>query len=93
MAIAPQTSSLRSVKATVPTIRGGVEVEISATEQTYSMRVVIPANTTAEVSLPAMTAVSELYIDGVSHEPCLLPNGRIDCGTIGSGEHTFELKY
>ena len=93
MAIAPQTSSLKSVKATVPTIRGGVEVEISATEQTYSMRVVIPANTTAEVSLPAMTAVSELYIDGVSHEPCLTPDGRIDCGTIGSGEHTFELRY
>ena len=93
MAIAPQTSSLKSVTATVPTIRGGVEVEINATEEAYSMRVVIPANTMAEVSLPAMRTVTELYVDGQPLEPCLIENDRIDCGIIGSGAHTFELRY
>jgi hypothetical protein len=93
MAIAPQTSSLKSVKATVPTIRGGVEVEITATEEAYSMSVVIPANTIAQVSLPAMRAVAELYVDGQPLEPNLTEDDRIDCGSIGSGAHTFELRY
>ena len=93
MAIAPQTSSLKSVRAVVPTIRGSVEVEIASNEEHYTMRVVVPANTVAEVSLPQLRDVTELYIDGARADVALTADGRVDCGTIGSGEHLFELRY
>ena len=93
MAIAPQTSNLKSVKAKVPTIRGSVEVEINSSSELYSMSVIIPANTTAEVSLPALASVKELYIDGKCIDLRMTSDGRIDCGVIGSGRHRFELYY
>ena len=96
MAIHPQTSTLRHVEATVPTIRGGVEVEINSTEAGYHMQVLIPANTTAEVSLPALGEVAELAelrVDGAAVDVTMTDDGRIACGEVGSGEHSFEVVY
>jgi hypothetical protein len=96
MSIAPQTSTLEQVKALVPTMRGGVEVEISNTPKSYTLKVKIPANTTAEVSLPAIERLSDssrLSINGRKCKLRVLPNNRIDCGNLGSGEWLIRLDY
>lgn len=93
MLISPQTSVLKSVEAVVPTIRGKVAVNIESTSEKYEMRVTIPANTIAEVYLPQLGDVAELLIDGVSAPLIITEDCRVECGEIGSGEHTFEVRY
>ena len=95
MAIAPQSSVLKQVEAVVPTIRGGVKVAINNTEQSYTLKLNIPANSTAEVSLPATgdVAGARLKINGRNQKLHILPNGRIDCGTLGSGEWLIRVDY
>jgi len=96
MTIAPQTSNLSEVQATVPTIRGSVEAKISNTPHNYTLRLTIPANTTAEVSLPDSDKISDsaqLRINGRKTKLRRLPNNRIDCGRLGSGEWLIELDY
>lgn len=96
MTIAPQTSNLSEVQATVPTIRGSVEAKISNTPHNYTLRLTIPANTTAEVSLPDSDKISDsaqLRINGRKTKLRRLPNNRIDCGRLGSGEWFIELDY
>ena len=93
MLISPQTSTLKSVEAVVPTIRGSVEVDIQSTSEKYVMRVNIPANTVAEVDLPMLLEADELLVDGESVPLIITENHRIECGEIGSGEHTFEVRY
>lgn len=91
--IHPQTSTLSHIEATVPTIKGEINIEINNSSKSYILKASIPANTTAEVVLPLMGKAKELLIDGrkaeIKHS---LKNG-IDCGTITSGEHTFEVLY
>lgn len=93
MTISPQTSALARVEALVPTIRGGVDVEIDSSAKAYRMRVEIPSNTVAVVDLPASGKPVELKIDGKRVRFGLTKQGRVECGEIGSGEHTFELVY
>ena len=93
MTISPQTSALAHVEALVPTIRGGVDVEIDSSAKAYRMRVEIPSNTVAVVDLPASGKPVELKIDGKRVRFGLTKQGRVECGEIGSGEHTFELVY
>ncbi len=52
--IKPNTSSLRSLDARVPTIRGPVKVAIRVDESQYRLNCTIPANTVAEVHIPAL---------------------------------------
>ena len=93
MLISPQTSMLKSVEAVVPTIRGGVEVDIQSSSEKYVMRVKIPANTVAEVDLPMLLEAEELLIDGEIVPLIITENHRIECGEMGSGEHTFEVRW
>ena len=93
MLISPQTSTLKSVEAVVPTIRGSVEVDIQSSSEKYVMRVTIPANAVAEVDLPMLQEAEELLIDGEIVPLIITENHRIECGEMGSGEHTFEVKW
>ena len=93
MLISPQTSTLKSVEAVVPTIRGSVEVDIQSTSEKYVMRVKIPANTVAEVDLPMLQEAEELLVDGEIVPLIITENHLIECGEMGSGEHTFEVRW
>ena len=93
MLISPQTSVLKSVEAVVPTIRGKVAVNIESTSEKYEMRVTIPANTIAEVYLPVLGEVGDVLVDGKSQPLIITEDCRVECGEIGSGEHTFEVRY
>ena len=93
MAIHPQTSTLGKVEAKVPTVKGEVTLAIDSTSNSYSLKVTIPANTLAEVVLPCAKEVKELRIDGKKRAFKHTSSCGVDCGTIGSGEHIFELIY
>jgi hypothetical protein len=93
MIIEPQSSSLKNIEATVPTIRGAVDVKITKSDELYRMEVVTPANTTAEVSLPSFENVGQLRINGRKVALKHTADGRIDCGTIGSGRYVFEVIF
>ena len=93
MLISPQTSTLKSVEAVVPTIRGSVEVDIQSSSEKYVMRVKIPANMVAEVDLPMLQEAEELLVDGEIVPLIITENHRIECGEMGSGEHTFEVRW
>lgn len=96
MSIAPQTSTLEQIEALVPTIRGGVEVKVNNQSQSYTLEIKIPANTIAEVSLPQLKRLSDsarLTINGRRTKIRLLPNNRIECGKLGSGEWLVKLDY
>ncbi len=93
MIIEPQCSTLNNIEATIPTIRGAVNVVINKCDKCYRLQVTIPANTTAEVVLPAFANAAQLQIDGNVADIQHMDDGRIDCGTIGSGEHVFEVLF
>ncbi|MDR1818608.1 MAG: family 78 glycoside hydrolase catalytic domain [Puniceicoccales bacterium] len=75
--IRPQTGSLRSVDATVPTPRGSVKVSVRNDGVTYRLTVEIPPNTEAYVQLPVG-----------KHHAGTTATGR----QIGSGRHEFAEK-
>lgn len=52
--IKPNTASLRNLDATVPIIRGTVKVSVRVDESQYRLNCTIPANTSAEVHIPAL---------------------------------------
>lgn len=96
MVIAPQNSSLKQVEAVIPTIRGSVKVDIHNTSESYTLSLNIPANTTAEVSLPASEKLSDsaqLSINGRKIKLRRTANNRIDCGKLGSGSWQIKLNY
>jgi hypothetical protein len=92
-AIHPQSSTLNHIDAKIPTIKGEITVKIDSTPKSYTMKVSTPANTTAEVILPCNGIVKHLLIDGKKATIKQTSKNSIDCGTIGSGEHIFELIY
>ncbi|MGM9759442.1 MAG: alpha-L-rhamnosidase C-terminal domain-containing protein [Parabacteroides sp.] len=92
--IQPQVASLPWARATVPTIRGTVAVQVENTEDHYTLQVRIPANMEAEIYLPAPAGAYQATADGkevrttrVKGQPFL------SFGRIGSGSHTFRLSY
>ena len=91
--VRPQTASLRHVTASVPTIRGTVEVDIDRTDNLYRMRVRIPANTDARILLPAPDHKYILRRAGRRIHPRKSGNGAfVDAGTVASGEYIFTLE-
>lgn len=92
-AIHPQSSTLNHIDAKIPTIKGETTVKIDSTPKSYTMKVSTPANTTAEVVLPCNGRVKHLLIDGKKATIKQTSKNGIDCGTIGSGEHIFEIIY
>lgn len=93
MAIHPQWADLKFVNATIPTIKGEVKVEMNTISDGYCVRIVIPANTTAEVVLPISSDVKDLCQDGRRRAVKYHRKNSLNCGTIGSGEHIFQIRY
>ena len=91
--ISPQTSSLRHVEATVPTIRGGVKVAIDNAPGCYRLKVCVPPNTSACVVLPVRAEQAEVRCNGRRRAWSATERGFVDAGKIASGEYEFEVKY
>ena len=93
MVIAPQIDDLKFISAAVPTIKGEVKVDINSTSNGYGARISIPANAEAEVILPAKSEVEELRVNGKKRAIRYTDNGCLDCGTMGSGDYLFSVRY
>lgn len=91
--IKPQIASLEWAKATIPTIRGAVQMSVENKGGKYTLVVTIPANMDAEVYLPLPTGKYQVTNNGspikvtkMKNEPFLF------VGKIGSGNYRFEVK-
>ena len=94
--IRPQIGSLSSVHAEVPTIRGPIRVSIERDEIHYRLRCTIPANTSAQIHLPASDAsqVSEggnaaSAAEGIDYVG--MAKGRA-VFRVGSGSYDFSVR-
>lgn len=91
--IQPQPGSLSEVRATVPTMKGPIRFSYLREARGYTVEVIIPAGTTAEVSLPRF---------GKTLRHATKDNRRIRVhrvgesfvvGKVGSGKHSFEVRF
>ncbi|MDR2468961.1 MAG: family 78 glycoside hydrolase catalytic domain [Tannerella sp.] len=86
--IKPQPSTLRHAEMRMPTIRGDIGVSFdNQPDKKFEMEIEIPANATAEVWLPRLSAKSRLTVDGVEHKGDTA--GRFIKVEVGSGKHRF----
>lgn len=93
LSIRPQTSSLRHVDATVPTIRGSVKVAIDNTPGLYRLHVTVPPNTSARVALPVPAGRFKLRCNGTRLRAHRDSQGFVDAGEVPSGDYLFEATY
>lgn len=87
-----QPGDLESASVKTPTIKGSVEASYNMAVEgdAISANVTIPANTTADVSIPRMGQNHEiLYVDGVQQEARV--NGEFLTVTLGSGTYNLEI--
>ena len=92
ISVAPKTSSLKRVDATVPTIRGEVKVSIDNAPGCYKLKVTIPANTKAQVSLPLMAKRFGISINGALAK-AKSSDRRVEVGTLQSGTYEIVMNY
>lgn len=91
--IKPQLGSLEWAKASIPTIKGNISLDITNRKDLYTLKVTIPANMEAEVFLPLPSGKYEVLSNGeplkttrVKGEPFL------SAGKIGSGSYTITVE-
>lgn len=87
--IKPQPGKLQKAELRLPTIKGDISVSFDTTSgKQFTMTTIIPANTTAIVSVPMPTRKAKLTVDGNTHEVKTVKG--FATVRLGSGKH--ELK-
>ena len=88
--IKPQPASLRQAAIKVPTIRGDIKVSfVNQPQESFSLEVEIPGNTTAEVYLPWLGRSYQLEVNGIIQRGTV--SGNFVKVNIGSGKHSFVV--
>lgn len=89
--IKPQPASLEWAEIQVPTIRGNVFMSFrNQPGYSFSMKLNIPANATAEVWLPFLTSKQKVILDGTDI-PYRKNGNYVVIDGIGSGEKQIEV--
>lgn len=89
--IRPQPASVAEATVKVPTIRGDITASFTNRPgQSFSLEVVIPANTTTELWLPLAGKKSQLLLDG--KEQKFVKQGGFAVINTGSGKHRVSIK-
>ena len=89
--IKPQPGNLASAEIKTPTIRGEVLLSFKNNpQQSFSMNLTIPANTTADVYLPFWSKTQKVILNGNAVKYRLEGNFVV-IGNIGSGSSKFEV--
>lgn len=89
--IKPQPASLEYAEIKCPTIRGDVLMSFkNKPQQSFSMNLTIPANTTADVYLPFWSKTQKVSMNG-SPVKCRKEGNYAVAEGVGSGNHFFEL--
>ena len=66
--VLPQMGPLKSIKATVPSVRGDIKVEMKKTDASFTMKLTSPAETTAIAGIPkdAIGKIVSISVNGKS---------------------------
>jgi hypothetical protein len=89
--IKPQPASLEQAEIKCPTIRGDVLMSFkNKPQQSFSMNLIIPANTTADVYLPFWSKSQKVMMNGNAVKYRQEGNFAVIEG-VGSGENVFNI--
>jgi hypothetical protein len=89
--IKPQPASLKQAEIKIPSVRGDVRVSFdNQTGERFTLEVEIPANSTAEVWLPKLSAKYRLTVDSMTQKGTV--EGNFVKVEIGSGKHRFVVE-
>ncbi len=89
--IKPQPASLRQASIRIPTIRGDIRMSfVNTPQESFSMEVDVPGNTTAEVYLPFFGKGYRLEVDGAVHKGTV--SGSFVKVDVGSGRHSLLIR-
>ncbi|MCD7935454.1 MAG: alpha-L-rhamnosidase, partial [Tannerellaceae bacterium] len=92
--IKPQVASLEWAKATIPTIKGEIKMEIENRRGEYLLQVTIPANMEAEIYLPSITSTYRVTNNGTSQKATQVKGQPfLSLGTLSSGSYTIAMTY
>lgn len=90
--VKPQIGSLTNASIDVPTIKGTIKAAYVQTENTFSIDVVVPANTKAKLYLPVKPDKrSRILIDGILTKFSV--KEKMITTRVGSGSHQFNVVY
>lgn len=92
--IKPQLGDLKTAAIRVPTIKGSIEVHYEQKAETFLMKATIPANSTADIVIPAKKSKGkvQLILDKELRTVQAF-NGWIKLAGLGSGSHEIEVRY
>jgi hypothetical protein len=91
--IRPQLASLSRAKATIPTIKGEICLEIENKNGEYQMLLITPANMESEVYLPLLSDKYEVKNNGVVQKTTKMKDAPfIYIGCLPPGRYTIEMK-
>ena len=89
--IKPQPGDLASAEIKTPTIRGDVLLSFTnKPQQSFSIKLTIPANTTAEVYLPFWSKAQKITMNGASVKYRQEGSFAV-VENVGSGNNTFDV--
>jgi hypothetical protein len=89
--IKPQPGNLASAEIKTPTIRGDVLLSFTnKPQQSFSIKLTIPANTTAEVYLPFWSKAQKITMNGASVKYRQEESFAV-VENVGSGNNTFDV--
>ncbi|MDR1339996.1 MAG: family 78 glycoside hydrolase catalytic domain [Prevotellaceae bacterium] len=92
--IRPQPASLSHARAVIPTIKGGISLEIENKNGEYRMQLTTPANMESEVCLPLLSEKYEVKSNGAVLKTSRLKGEPfISLGVLPPGTYTIEMKY
>ncbi|MBV9122194.1 MAG: hypothetical protein JO112_02390 [Planctomycetes bacterium] len=91
--IRPQPGSLKWARLDLPTIRGPVHVEFQSSPARFTLSVRLPANTRAEVWVPATPSSGEatVLVDGLRRRGQQVGEFLV-IEPVGSGAHSFQTE-
>jgi hypothetical protein len=90
--IRPQPGSLRHAELLLPTIRGPIQMKLDSSPERFSLHVVLPANMTAEIWLPAAGSDAvALTMNGKPQQGKRIRNFVI-VEPVGGGTHHLEWR-
>ena len=90
--IKPQLASLGCASVLVPTIGGGISLDVSQSEEAYKIIANIPPATKCDIFVPVQTSNFTLVVDGDEVSEYDMVDGFLKLRGQFSGNHTFELK-
>lgn len=93
MRIRPQPGALKEASIEIPTIRGDVEAAFSNLPEAFTLEVRIPANTVAEIWIPAgkCDGKTVVTVNGKETKDFRLENGFVRIPDSGSGYRKFTV--